>query len=197
DEDAPPDEDEQRRAQLSASATELFESEDDDDQPIFGGPPEEREDARPAAVNFDADGDRSEGKRRRRRRGRGRGRKEEEAGEESDVRPTYTVSDAVPEDLPEVEDDVREWGEQDAPSPISLASTLEQVLSKYDRSKGPVAAQNLADALRRKVNTEASLGAAGVIAVAVADNLAAERECRPPRFRISGNKLALSAWSVD
>jgi hypothetical protein len=195
-EDPPPDEDEQRRAQLSASATDLFESEDDDDQPIFGGPAVEQDDARPAQAHFDGDGDRSEGKRRRRRR-RGRGRKEEEVGEESDDLPTYTVSDALPEDLPEAPDDAPEWDDQDAPSPISLASSLEQVLSRYDRSKGPVAAQNLADALRRKANTEASLGAAGIIAIAVADNLAAERQSRPPRFRVSGNKLALSAWSVD
>src|SRR5690606_40700432 len=105
---------------ISASATELFESEDDDDQPIFGGSEPEPERVRPAAVTFDAEGDRSDGKRRRRRR-RGRGRKEEEGGgEESDDLPTYTVSDAVPEDLPEVEDDAPEWDAQDAPAPLSL-----------------------------------------------------------------------------
>lgn len=244
-EDAPPDEDEQHRAELSAAGTELFESEDDDDQPIFGGSDSEPEKER----SFDSEGDRSEGKRRRRRR-RGRGRKEEEGSEESDDLPAYTVSDADPEDFPEIEeaastrdrdgdrerergdrdrdrgdrerergdrerergDRERERGDRDrgdrdrdrelpidagGDTEASLAGVLESVLAKYDRSKGPVSLQNLADALRRKAGSELSIQAAGVFAIAVSDNLAAERECRPPRFRVSGNRVGLAAWSSD
>ena len=79
----------------------------------------------------------------------------------------------------------------------SLAGLLEAVLSKYDRGKGPVSSQNLADALRRKTGNDLSINASGVIAIASCDNLAAERTCRPPRFRVSGNKVGLATWSFD
>lgn len=192
-EDPPPDEDEQHRAELSAAATELFESEDDDDQPIFGG-----SDSEPVRErSLEADGERSEGKRRRRRR-RGRGRKEEDVVEESDDLPTYTVSDADPEDFPEIEEISEDLpAEAVGDSDASLAGILEVVLAKYDRGKGPVSTQNLADALRRKVGNDLSVQAAGVLAIAAADNLAAEREARPPRFRVSGSKVGLAAWSGD
>lgn len=191
DEDAPPDEDEQHRAELSAAATELFESEDDDDQPIFGGP---EPDSSPEASS-DGDGDRSEGKRRRRRR-RGRGRKDEDSSEEGDDLPTYTVSDASPDDLVDL-DEAPEMTSSPLEGDASLAGLLELVLTKYDRGKGPVSVQNLADALRRKAGNDMSINASGVLAIAACDNLAAERTCRPPRFRVTGNKIALSSWSFD
>lgn len=77
------------------------------------------------------------------------------------------------------------------------ADALYKALGAYDRAKGPVPAQTLADALRRQGKSELVPGAAAVIALAAADNLAAERQGRAPRFRISGSKLALLSWSLD
>lgn len=78
-----------------------------------------------------------------------------------------------------------------------LAQLLEKALGSYDRSRGPVAAQNLADGLRRRFKGDASLNAAALVALAQADNLRAEYEGRLPRFRILGAKLALTSWSLD
>lgn len=190
DRSSPLDEEEQHRAELSQAASELFESEDDDDQPIFGGPL--------PTVEVEGDRiDRSEGKRRRRRR-RGRGRRDEELATDdvSDDMPTYTVSDAEPEEVLIVEELTSELEGSDEPA-LSLASAIEGALSRYDRSKGPVAAQNVADSLRRKFKTDASLSGGAVIAAAAADNLASERRHIPPRFILSGNRIALTTWSQD
>ncbi len=201
DEDVPPDEVEQRRAELSASATALFESEDDDDQPIFGTP-------EPIASQSESEGDRADGKRRRRRR-RGRGRRDEEGEGEmeavggGDDLPRYTVSDAEPQDLPlplpEEERESRVLTDLEGGEDLSgsLSDALEVALGRYDRGRGPVAAQNLADSLRRKYRGDLALNGAGVVAAAYADNLAAERSRGTPRFRISGSKIALTAWSLD
>lgn len=192
DESAPPDEDEQHRAELSAGATELFESEDDDDQPIFGSPE--------AEASADAEGGERGGDRKgRRRRRRGRGRRDEEGGndESGDDLPTYTVSDAEPADLAREEETVPELSSADAEPQTSLASALESALQRYERGKGAVSIQNVADALRRKMKGEGALNGAAVVSIAVADNLAAERRGTPPKFRLAGNKIALTSWSLD
>lgn len=189
DDDTPPDEEEQRRRELSAAATELFESEDDDDQPIFGGP-------EPEVESSDA-GEGREGKRRRRRR-RGRTRRDEEPSDDGgDDLPTYTVSDAEPADYSEPEESFNDYESGDGEVDGSVATMIESALSRYDRGKGPVAAQNIADSLRRKLGSDASLNAAALLAVVQADNYASELSGRPPRFRISGNKIALSSWTLD
>ncbi len=251
---APPrDDDELRRAELSAGATQLFEPEEDDDQPIFGGPEEETE--------SEAEGGDSkrEGRRRRRRR-RGRGKRDEDVavsngGEEEDL-PGYTVSDAPVDDeegvqvaRPERErpsqaerrgdrdrgerergergDRERERGDRDrgerergdrdrgeqlslsgveadvdaagVETGRTLAEALARVLAGFDRSRGPVSLQNVADAVRRKLRSGADLGlnAGAIAAVAAADNLRAEREGRVARFRLGGGRLALAEWSRD
>ncbi len=275
----PRDEDELRRAELSAGATQLFEQEEDDDQPIFGGPeaePDEKTEGGESA---------REGRRRRRRR-RGRGKRDEEVtvsggggGDEEDL-PGYTVSDAPMDgeqgeaeggerraergerdrgeraergerdrdrgerdrdrdrgergergerdrDRGERERDRgerdrdRDRGERDRDrgerqQPLAaleaddvegsegetgrtLADTIARVVGGFDRSRGPVALQNVADALRRRVRggNELGLNAGSVTAVVAADNLRAEREGRAPRFRLAGGRLALSEWSRD
>jgi len=198
--DAPPDEEERRRAELSAAASQLFESEDDDDQPIFGRPEKEERVAK-SSDGEEGDADRSDGKRRRRRR-RGRGRKDEDGNSDGgEDLPTYTVSDADPDDLPSIDSDQPEpavedfvGGESEA---ASLSAALEACLSKYDRGRGPVSAQNLADGLKRATRGEVNLNAAAVVAIARIDSLAAERSLRTPRFRVSGNKVGLTSWSWD
>lgn len=193
DEAAPPDEEEQHRAELTATATGMFEEEDDDDQPIFGAPAAE-------SVETEDSSEASEGKegKRRRRRRRGRGRRDEEGSSEEggEDMPSYTVSDAEPEEVLSAADlgsDLSD-GEEAAPS---LAGAIEAALGRYDKNRGPVAAQNVADALKRQFKGDASISGAAVIAAAAADNLAAERGQTGARFVISGNKLGLSAWGQD
>ncbi len=194
DESSAPDEDEQHRAELSAGATELFESEDDDDQPIFGV----RETTSSSGSSESDSEDGSDRKPRRRRR-RGRGRRDEEgtSDEGGDDLPTYTVSDAEPEDLPFTEEAAPEISTGDAEPRASLVSAVEVALEKYERSKGAVPAQTIADAMRRNLKADASLNAAAVISIALADNLAAERRGTPPKFRLAGGKIAMTAWSLD
>jgi HB1/ASXL restriction endonuclease-like protein with HTH domain/restriction endonuclease len=74
-------EDERVRAELAATATDIFTPEDDDDEPILGGDSETEASERPGDAG---------GKRRRRRRRRG-GRSNQ--GEDEGL-PSYTVSDA-------------------------------------------------------------------------------------------------------
>lgn len=214
----PTDEEERHRAALSAAATGLFEQEEDDDQPIFGAAEEETE--------AEAD-DKREGRRRRRRR-RGRGKRDEELAESEDDEdlPSYTVSDApaeldelveraaAEERTPAVEQALRaERPERDRERPErdldveggpaelghGLADLVARVLGGFDRSRGPVSLQNVADAVRRKVraNGDLPLHAGAIAASVAADNLRAEREGRCPRFRLSGGRVALTEWTRD
>jgi HB1, ASXL, restriction endonuclease HTH domain/Restriction endonuclease len=249
----PPDAEERHRAELSASATELFATEDDDDKPIFGS--DDEEESTDAQGGGDAEGDARGGKRRRRRR-RGRGRTET-ASEGDDDLPTYTVSDASPEEAlgllsdeakveaprpPRHERAERERGERpprdhgerserdrgerserdrserserdrgernDGPefsldgggqlpeAGADLASLIEKALSSYDRARGPVPVQSLADGLRRKWKNDGSLTPASVLAVAAADNRRAEAQGKLPRFRVAGNRIAPQSASFD
>jgi restriction endonuclease Mrr len=82
------DADERERAELAASATQLFAPEEDDDVPIFAAPEEDggEEDDEAGAAGRDAGA-----RRRRRRRRRGRGPDEPRG---ADDLPSYTMSDA-------------------------------------------------------------------------------------------------------
>ncbi|NRA34520.1 MAG: restriction endonuclease [Polyangiaceae bacterium] len=84
---------ERTRAELAASAADIFEAEDDDDEPIFGSASEDSDEER-------TDGDGRRPRRRRRRRG-GRGSESNGSGNgngggggDDDGLPSYTVSDA-------------------------------------------------------------------------------------------------------
>src|SRR5690606_9858233 len=80
-----------------------------------------------------------------------------------------------------------------------LADVVARVLGGFDRSRGPVSLQNVADAVRRKVraNGDLPLHAGAIAASVAADNLRAEREGRYPRFRLSGGRVALTEWTRD
>ncbi len=95
-------EDDRRRAEIAAGATELFAAEADDDQPIFGGgADDEWEDDE--ADDTDRNG---VSRRRRRRRKRGRPGDEARLGGEDDL-PTYTVSEPSNELLKVVDAELR------------------------------------------------------------------------------------------
>ncbi len=95
-------EDDRRRAEIAAGATELFVAEPDDDQPIFGGGSEEDwEDDDTDEV------DRNGGsRRRRRRRKRSRAGADARVNSEDDL-PTYTVSEPSNEQLKAVDAELR------------------------------------------------------------------------------------------
>lgn len=147
------------------------EAEEDDEQAPAAPEPSQR----PARAERDRDRDRSERDRGERDRGE-RDRGERDRGErEADL-------EGTPAELGR-----------------SLADNVARALSGFDRSRGPVSLQNVADAVRRKLrgNGELSLTAGAVAAAVAADNLRAEREGRVPRFRIGGGRVALAEWSRD
>ena len=105
-------EDDRRRAEIAAGATELFAVEADDDQPIFGAAAEEEwedEDADDAERNGGV-------RRRRRRRKRPRAGEEPRLGGDDDL-PTYTVSEPSTELLKVVDAEMRARDGRDLDKP--------------------------------------------------------------------------------
>jgi hypothetical protein len=80
-----------------------------------------------------------------------------------------------------------------------LADAVESIVASFDRNRGPVAVQTLADAAARKGRYagELSVGQGLILGAARADNLRRAGEGRRPRFRVSGNRLALTEWQMD
>jgi hypothetical protein len=148
-------------------------------------PVEPRREERPREERFARDGRRDRGERERDRdrgeRERDRGERERDRGERE--RPGAERSSAV---LDEV------VGKD-------LADAVESIVAGFDRNRGPVAVQTLADAAARKGRYagELSVGQGLMLGAARADNLRRQAEGRRPRFRISGNRLALTEWQMD
>lgn len=216
-----PDDEERERAELAAHATDLFEPEEDDDEPIFGAEPEE-EAAVDSASREDAGGRR---KRRRRRRGRGGDERDGDdlptytvSDAPADL-PELPLASAEASEPREARDSSgrererrgRERAEEqeanrEAPrAPLNdlsgreLADGIEALLSGFDRNRGPVSLQTLVDAAQRRgrLTGEVSLGQGIIAAAARADNVRRLAEGQRPRFRIIGNRLALTEWSLD
>ncbi len=80
-----------------------------------------------------------------------------------------------------------------------LADAVESIVAGFDRNRGPVAVQTLVDAAARRGRYagELSVGQGLMLGAARADNLRRGAEGRRPRFRISGNRLALTEWQMD
>jgi len=80
-----------------------------------------------------------------------------------------------------------------------LADAVEAIVSGFDRNRGPVAVQTLVDAAARRGRYagELSVGQGLMLGAARADNLRRQADGRRPRFRISGNRLALTEWQMD
>ena len=105
-------EDDRRRAEIAAGATELFEVEADDDKPIFGAAAEddwEDEDSEDANLN-------GASRRRRRRRKRARPGDENRMGGDDDL-PTYTVSEPSNELMKAVDAELRARDARDIDRP--------------------------------------------------------------------------------
>ena len=215
DEESPrPDAEEQARAEIAASATQLFEAEDDDDEPIFGDAGDEEESDR---------GERESSSRRRRRRRRRRTPADQKGGDDL---PTYTVSDA-PLDGVEVEaakpgrvrendrndrsdrsdrsdrkDNDRGRREQVTLEGLAgeqLADALASLVAGHERNNGLPTLHKLADAAHRRgrLSGDSQHTPALLAAVARADNLRRERAGQRPRFRFSGNRIGLTDWLLD
>ncbi len=218
-------EDDRKRAEIAAGATELFAAEADDDQPIFGaGGDEDWED------EDSEDTDRNGATRRRKRR-RKRGRAGDEARGDDDL-PTYTVSEPSSEMLKAVDaelrareprdlDKVAATGRADAragavsvPGPgernrsqaildelsgKDLADSILQILSGYDRNGGAIPVQRLVETGKRKGRITADLvqGQVLVEASVRADNARRQACGMRPRFRLHDRRLALSDWLLD
>jgi restriction endonuclease Mrr len=194
--DVPEDDEEKHRAELSQGASELFAPEEDDDEPIFA--PEEEETSADAASDGEG-GDRASKRRRRRRRGRGR-RDEESDDVSGDDLPAYTVSDAEPEEALVARIDEGGSATLEVPStelPRDLVKVLEAAFGDFDRSRGPVAASQLADQIRKRSRGESQVSPASLLLAAAAENLKASRSGQGPRFRINGSKLSPMSWYVD
>ena len=80
-----------------------------------------------------------------------------------------------------------------------LADAVESIVAGFDRNRGPVAVQTLVDAAARRGRYagELAVGQGLMLGAARADNLRRTAEGRRPRFRISGNRLALTEWQMD
>ena len=80
-----------------------------------------------------------------------------------------------------------------------LADAVESIVAGFDRNRGPVAVQTLVDAAARRGRYagELSVGQGLMLGAARADNLRRAADGRRPRFRISGNRLALTEWQMD
>jgi hypothetical protein len=103
--DSPPlitSEDDRKRAEIAAGATELFAAEADDDQPIFGATADEEWEE----VETDGTDRNGASRRRRRRRKHGRPADEVRLGGDDDL-PTYTVSEPSRELLKAVDAEMR------------------------------------------------------------------------------------------
>jgi hypothetical protein len=80
-----------------------------------------------------------------------------------------------------------------------LADAVESIVAGFDRNRGPVAVQTLVDAAARRGRYagELAVGQGLILGAARADNLRRTDEGKRPRFRISGNRLALTEWLLD
>jgi restriction endonuclease Mrr len=152
-------EDDRRRAEIAAGATELFEVEADDDKPIFGAAAEddwEDEDSDDANLN-------GASRRRRRRRKRARPGDENRLGGDDDL-PTYTVSEPSNELMKAVDAELRARDARDVdkpqmsprgeprqdsrePRPIPLAAAAPGERSRQAPMLDDLSGRDLADAI--------------------------------------------------
>ncbi len=79
-----------------------------------------------------------------------------------------------------------------------LADAIAALLSSYDKNRGPVGLQALAEAaVRRGRLADVQTGQALISAATRADNQRRSSLGQRPRFRIAGNRLGLTEWLLD
>ncbi len=146
-------------------------------------PVEPRREERPARARGDRDRDRGERDRDRGERDRG----ERDRGERGE-------RDRSPERVVE-----RSSASLDEAVGKDLADAVESIVAGFDRNRGPVAVQTLVDAAARRGRYagEVSVGQGLMLGAARADNLRRAAAGQRPRFRVSGNRLALTEWQMD
>ncbi len=189
--------DEARRAQIVASATEVFAEEDDDDQPILGA-----DDDRDDRDRRDDDRDDKDGGRRRRRRRRRRGARgaadEREGGlpsytatpfDESAVARGPQVIELSPNDIPAL----------DGAAGRELADAVAVILGTFDRTVGAVSLRQIGETAQRrgKLNGELQLAQSQIAAAVRADNARRMASGLRPRFRMAGGRVGLTDWLLD
>jgi len=183
--------DEAKRAEIAASASEIFAEEDDDDQPIFKATEDE-----PAESN--------EGGRRRRRRRRRRGSRKSDPGGESGQLPAYTAKPVDGEEKAPRKPQVIELSSKDMPklddvAGRDLADAVILVLSSFDRTVGAVSLRQIAETAQRhnKLSGDLQLAQSHIAACVRADNARRLRLGTRPRFRMAGGRIGLTDWMLD
>ena len=80
-----------------------------------------------------------------------------------------------------------------------LADAVESVLLGFDRGRGPVAVQTLAEAAQRRGRLSGDLAPTHglLLAAARTDNTRALARGERPRFRIASNRIGLTEWQLD
>ncbi|HWZ88365.1 MAG TPA: HTH domain-containing protein [Polyangiaceae bacterium] len=80
-----------------------------------------------------------------------------------------------------------------------LADAVESVLLGFDRGRGPVAVQTLAEAAQRRGRLSGDLAPTQGLFLAAArtDNTRALARGERPRFRITANRIGLTEWQLD
>jgi HB1, ASXL, restriction endonuclease HTH domain/Restriction endonuclease len=80
-----------------------------------------------------------------------------------------------------------------------LADAVESVLLGFDRGRGPVAIQTLAEAAQRRGRLSGDQAATQglLLAAARTDNTRALSRGERPRFRISSSRIGLTEWQLD
>ncbi len=189
--DTPPSPDEELRAEIAASAKEVFAAEDDDDQPILKQPEEEPEPV--------------EGRRRRRRRRR-RGSRGGNTEQQDSGLPSYTATPAFESESSSLPrgPQVIELAGGDVPAMDNLvgrdlADGIAMVLGSFDRTVGAVSLRQIAETAQRrgKLSGDVQLAQSQIAAAVRADNA---RRCNAgyrPRFRLAGGRVGLTDWLLD
>jgi restriction endonuclease Mrr len=80
-----------------------------------------------------------------------------------------------------------------------LADVLQQMIATFDRNRGLVGFQNLAEAAQRKgrANGDSQATQSLLAAAARTDNLRRANQGQRQRFRVVGNRVGLSEWLLD
>jgi hypothetical protein len=210
-EDTPQGPDEEMRAEIAASAQEVFEAEDDDDKPILA-PPEDKPSAKSsseAGGTEEAPAEPTETRKRRRRRRR-RGSRSSNSGGSNDQTeasglPTYTTSPAFEgdESLPRGPQ-VIELMPADAPAldglaGRELADAVALILGTFDRTVGAVSLRQISETAQRRglLAGDLQLAQSQIAAAVRADLSRRSAAGLRPRFRIAGGRVGLTDWLLE
>ncbi len=79
-----------------------------------------------------------------------------------------------------------------------LADAVMALLSTYDKNRGSISLQSLADAVKRGSEGPELAPSAGLLAAVVrCDNMRRAERGQRARFRVNGNRVSLEEWGID